>query len=670
MPCKYSIFKKLRNMKKLALFVVLFLLFISANAQSPQAFKYQAIVRDATGEILSNQNVSFRIGIRDGSAVGTILYQETHATTTNQFGIANLEIGNGTPVTGIFADIDWGNNSKFLEVELDPYGGSAYTSMGTTQVLSVPYALYAENAGYSNDGDWTADSDTLYSAADSTVTIKDGKVGIGIINPDTKLHVAGNLKLEELSTGSLSDSLVTWDFADSTLKKIHASAINDTDWTISGNDMYAAVPGNVGIGTVSPVTLLHVNGRGAFGNTINSTKANRALNLVSTDAVMRIWRVTDATAFSPGVELIWGNQPNQGDEGNFWWDFYLDGLTGSFNIRDRSFGQGNETRMVIDTSGNVGIGTTNPDEKLHVAGALKIENMVAGSTSDSLVTWDPADSKLKVISYTGLSSDNDWTIDNDTLYSAADSTVTIKYGNVGIGTTTPVTPLHVYGRGAFGNTVNSTKANRALNLVSTDAVMRIWRVTDATAFSPGVELIWGNQPNQGDEGNFWWDFYLDGLTGSFNIRDRSFGQGNETRFAIDNAGNVGIGTINPDEKLHVAGALKIEDMVLGSLTDSLVTWDPADSTLKVISNSGFTGDNDWTIDADTLYSAVDSTVTIKYGNVGIGTTNPQRSLHISDVMRLEPRSSAPSDPSEGDLYINSTDHHIYCYLNGIWKQLD
>ena len=58
------------------------------------------------------------------------------------------------------------------------------------------------------------------------------------------------------------------------------------------------------------------------------------------------------------------------------------------------------------------------------------------------------------------------------------------------------------------------------------------------------------------------------------------------------------------------------------------------------------------------------------GNVGIGTLSPQRALHISDVMRLEPRASAPSDPSEGDIYVNSTDHHMYCYLNGVWKQLD
>ena len=58
------------------------------------------------------------------------------------------------------------------------------------------------------------------------------------------------------------------------------------------------------------------------------------------------------------------------------------------------------------------------------------------------------------------------------------------------------------------------------------------------------------------------------------------------------------------------------------------------------------------------------------GNVGIGTSSPERPLHISDVLRLEPRASAPTSPSQGDIYVNSSDHHIYCYLNGVWKQLD
>ncbi len=113
-------------------------------AQPPQAFKYQSVVRDNTGETLTNQLVSFRLSIHDSEATGTILYQETHSVTTNQFGLVNLEIGNGMPLIGTFPGIDWSTNDKFLEIELDPAGGTSYVALGTSQLLSVPYALYSD----------------------------------------------------------------------------------------------------------------------------------------------------------------------------------------------------------------------------------------------------------------------------------------------------------------------------------------------------------------------------------------------------------------------------------------------------------------------------------------------------------------------------------------------
>jgi len=112
-------------------------------AQPPQAFKYQAVVRDNAGEILQNQSVGIRVSIHDVSAGGTIVCQETHTQTTNQFGLVNLEIGTGTPTIGSFSAIDWGSATKFLEIEIDPSGGASYFSIGTSQLMSVPYALYS-----------------------------------------------------------------------------------------------------------------------------------------------------------------------------------------------------------------------------------------------------------------------------------------------------------------------------------------------------------------------------------------------------------------------------------------------------------------------------------------------------------------------------------------------
>lgn len=120
---------------------------LSLQAQAPQAIQYQTIIRNAAGEVVMDQAVGLQLTIRKGSTSGTPTYQETHTATTNGFGLVNLQIGRGTPTSGTFSAIDWSAGPYYLEVGLDLTGGSSYTVMGTTQLLSVPYALYAETAG-------------------------------------------------------------------------------------------------------------------------------------------------------------------------------------------------------------------------------------------------------------------------------------------------------------------------------------------------------------------------------------------------------------------------------------------------------------------------------------------------------------------------------------------
>lgn len=148
-------------MKIIKLLAVLCGLLISNSffAQGPQAFKYQAVARDGAGAPLTNQAVSFQISILQGSASGASVYSETHNVSTNGFGLVNLEIGNGSTVSGNFSTIAWGSNSYFLEVRLDETGGTSYQLMGTSQLLSVPYALYAETAGSGGGGGATVLND-------------------------------------------------------------------------------------------------------------------------------------------------------------------------------------------------------------------------------------------------------------------------------------------------------------------------------------------------------------------------------------------------------------------------------------------------------------------------------------------------------------------------------
>ena len=149
----------MKNLTKIFILLIVNIFTINLFAQSPEAFKYQAIARDASGNVIANQNVSFRISILKTSETGTPVYVETHNLTTNNFGLANLNIGNGSPISGNFSTIDWATDKYFIKVEMDATGGTSYQLMGTSQLLSVPYALNAKSAETTIDG-WNLSGNT------------------------------------------------------------------------------------------------------------------------------------------------------------------------------------------------------------------------------------------------------------------------------------------------------------------------------------------------------------------------------------------------------------------------------------------------------------------------------------------------------------------------------
>ncbi len=144
------------------LFSLLFLLIVTVFSQAPNSFKYQSMLRKTDGSALTNQNISLRISILKGSLTGTSVYVETQSGTTNSFGIINLNIGEGKIQSGSFINIDWSSSSYFAKVEIDETGGTNYTLSGTSQLLSVPYALYSGKSGNgfnaSDTAKWNAKS--------------------------------------------------------------------------------------------------------------------------------------------------------------------------------------------------------------------------------------------------------------------------------------------------------------------------------------------------------------------------------------------------------------------------------------------------------------------------------------------------------------------------------
>jgi hypothetical protein len=137
-------------MKKICTFLLtvsIVLLACQSYAQVPQKINYQAVARNSSGALLASTNIAVRISIHDGSATGTTVYQERHTATTNTLGLFSFGIGTGSVITGTFAGIDWSTGNKFLQIELDPAGATSYIDMGTQELLSVPFALYAANGG-------------------------------------------------------------------------------------------------------------------------------------------------------------------------------------------------------------------------------------------------------------------------------------------------------------------------------------------------------------------------------------------------------------------------------------------------------------------------------------------------------------------------------------------
>ena len=133
-------------MKNIIISFGLILFSLVSFAQTPQSFKYQGVVRDASNQLIANQNIQVRVQIAQDYPNGSMMYMENHTVQTNPFGVFNLNVFEGNPEQGNAANIDWAAGPYHLVVEVDFNGGSSYQLMGASELLAVPYALYGEDA--------------------------------------------------------------------------------------------------------------------------------------------------------------------------------------------------------------------------------------------------------------------------------------------------------------------------------------------------------------------------------------------------------------------------------------------------------------------------------------------------------------------------------------------
>lgn len=283
-------------MKRILLCLFSILLVLTLSAQVPQAFKYQTVVRNASDEIIKNTNVYFRISILQGSSSGTEVYKETFSLSTNDFGLAAFNIGQGTVKSGDFATISWSSYDFWVKVELDPdaAGSEIYEEVGTSQLLSVPYALLAKSASNYDETDPKVGTNTTnyLSKWDGSALVKsaifdNGNIGIGTNNPGEILNIKtttpdGNIKLE------VPDGDGYYIGYNGGGDYMAISVINGSTpfW-----ETLNLKSGNVGIGTNNPTSKLHVIGNAhVTGNlTIDGSVAIASAPANPTDAATKAY---------------------------------------------------------------------------------------------------------------------------------------------------------------------------------------------------------------------------------------------------------------------------------------------------------------------------------------------------------------------------------------------
>ncbi len=251
------------------LFVMLLITALTVTAQPPQAFKYKAIARDRNGHLIVNRKVAMRISLLQDSENGMAVYVETHTPWSNAFGVIELEIGRGTPVTGNFSMIDWGTGDYFIKVEMDLKNKPVkeYTVIGTSQLLSVPYALYAGHVQNSEDNDADPMNELITNAylSGTMLTILEGGSTTlidlsGLQDGVTDADADPTNEIQDISLAGTELSITGGSTVD--LDGFLTSEIDPT-WKGEADTMVTIGRiGRVGIGITAPAALLHTHGTG------------------------------------------------------------------------------------------------------------------------------------------------------------------------------------------------------------------------------------------------------------------------------------------------------------------------------------------------------------------------------------------------------------------------
>ncbi len=263
--------------------VVIFMIMISdlLNAQAPQKMSFQAVIRNASNAVVSRSNVGIRISILQGSTTGTIVYAETQTATTNFNGLISLQIGTGTLVTGNFSLIDWAKGPYFIKTETDPNGGTDYAIVGSSELLSVPYALFALNTSPTASID-----DNLGSSTDfmDLSTLQLNKEVTIYIDKSLNFATIGNIIVSNSDANHLEGSFISYNKTTGKLIIKITEVIGNgsfSSWKIKINSTrgYSGINGTIGAnGLTGSVGATGATGAAGADGVTDTTDTDSAIS--------------------------------------------------------------------------------------------------------------------------------------------------------------------------------------------------------------------------------------------------------------------------------------------------------------------------------------------------------------------------------------------------------